>query len=83
MKISDRRDLHNLFLFFKMDHGLSPLYLSTLLPPHYGDVSSYRLRNAENYAGIHVNTRASAKSFLPSTLQAWNHVPEAVKQQIF
>ena len=71
--------IHKLFLFFKMNHGLSPLYLSNLLPLHVGELSSYRLRNAENYVGIHANTRAYAESFLPSTLQAWNNLPEAVR----
>ena len=61
-----------------MNHGISPLYLSSL-PSHVGDVSSYRLRNAENYVGIHANTRAYAESFLPSTLQAWNNLPGAVR----
>ena len=72
-------DLHKLFLFFKMNHGLSPLYLSNHLPLHVVELSSYRLRNAENYVGIHANTRAYAESFLPSTLQAWNNLPEAVR----
>ena len=62
LKLSERRDLHKLFLFFKMNHGLSPLYLSNLLPLHAGELSSYRLRNAENYVGIHANTRAYAES---------------------
>ena len=79
LKLSERRDLHKLFLFFKMNHGLSPLYLSNLLPLHVGELSSYRLRNAENYVGIHANTHAYAESFLPSTLQAWNNLPEAVR----
>ena len=79
LKLSERRDLHKLFLFFKMNHGLSPLYLSNLLPLHVGELSSYRLRNADNYVGIHANTRAYAESFLPSTLQAWNNLPEAVR----
>ena len=61
-----------------MYHGLSPLYLSIILPLHVGELSSYRLRNAENYVGIYANTSAYAKSFLPSTLQAWNNLPEAV-----
>ena len=56
LKLFERRSLHKLFLFFKMNHGLSPLYLSNLLPPHVGDLSSYRLRNAENYVGIHANS---------------------------
>ena len=79
LKLSERRDLHKLFLFFKMNHGLSPLYLSNLLPLHVGELSSYRLRNADNYVGIHANTRAYAESFLPSTLQAWNNLPESVR----
>ena len=67
------------FLFFEVNHGLSPLYLSNILPSHVGDVSSCRLRNAENYVGIYANTHAHAESFLPSTLQAWNNLSEAVR----
>ena len=78
-KLSERRDLHKLFLFFKMNHGLSPLYLSNLLPLHVGELSTYKLRNADNYVGIHANTRAYAESFFPSTLQAWNNLPESVR----
>ena len=33
----------------------------------------------KNYVGIHANTRAYAESFLPSTLQAWNNLPEAAR----
>ena len=62
-----------------MNHGLSPLYLSSLLPSHVCYVSSYRLRNAENYVGIHANTRAYAESFLLSSLQAWINLPKAVR----
>ena len=69
----------NFFLFFKMDHGLAPLYLSNLLPPHVEDVSSYRLRNAGNYVGIHANTRTYADSFLPSSIQAWNNLPDSIR----
>ena len=79
LKLSERRDLHKLFLFFKMDHGLAPLYLSNLLPPYVKDVSSYRLRNAGNYVGIHANTQAYADSFLPSTIQAWNNLPDSIR----
>ena len=62
-----------------MDHGLAPLYLLNHLPPHVEDVSSYTLRNAGNYVGIHVNTRTYADSFLPSTIQAWNNIPDSVR----
>ena len=62
-----------------MDHGLAPLYLSNLLPLHVEDVTSYRLRNAGNYVGIHANTRTYADSFLPSTIQAWNNLPDSIR----
>ena len=62
-----------------MDNGLAPLYLSHLLPPCVEDVSSYRLRNAGNYVCIHANTRTYADSFLPSTIQAWNNLPDSIR----
>ena len=75
-------DLHKLFLFSKMNHVSSPLYISNLLPPHVEDVSSYRLRNAENYVGNYANTRVYAESILSSTLQAWNNLPKAVSSEV-
>ena len=74
LKLSERRDLHKLFLFFKMNHGLSNVH-----PSHVGEVSFYRLRNAKNHVGIHANTRAYTESFLLLTLRAWNNLPEAVR----
>ena len=62
-----------------MDHGLAPLYLSNLLPPHVKDASSYRLCNAGNYVGNHANTRTYADSFLLSTIQAWKSLSDSVR----
>ena len=36
LKFSERGDRHNFFLFFKLNHCISPLYLSNLLPLHFG-----------------------------------------------
>ena len=57
IKPSDRRSLHKLFLFFKMENGLTPQYLSDLIPARFGDVSAYNLRNSENYVLIHSHIR--------------------------
>ena len=46
---------------------------------HVEDVTSYRLRNAGNYVGIHANTRTYANSFLPSTIHAWNNLPDSIR----
>ena len=67
-------------LVFFLNESWSITFLSIKSSPiPLGDVSSYRLRNAENYVGIHANTRAYAELFLPSTLQAWNNLPGAVR----
>ena len=58
---------------------MAPLYLSNLLPPHVEDVFSYRLRNAGNYVGSHANMCTYADSFLQSTIQAWNNLPDSVR----
>ena len=78
IKLSDRRSLHKLFLFFKMENGLTPQYLSDLIPASVVDVSAYNLRNSENHVLIHSHTRSYAESFLPSTIRAWNNLPESV-----
>lgn len=75
LKLSERRRLHKLNIFYKMDHNLSPAYLSNLLPPHVGDMSGYPLRNAENYASVNINTSLYGNSFLPSTIREWNKLP--------
>ena len=62
-----------------MSHGLAPIYLSNLRPPHVEDVSSYRLRTAVHYVGIYVSTRTYADSFLPLTIQAWNNLPDSIR----
>ena len=62
-----------------MENGLTPQYLSDLIPARVADVSAYNLRNSENYVLIHSHTRSYAESFLPSTIRAWNNLPESVK----
>ena len=66
-------------MFFKIDHGITPLFLSNLLPPHVEDLSTYMLRDAGKYVGIHTNTRTYADFFLPSTIQSWNNLPDSVR----
>ena len=53
LKLPERRKLHKLFLFYKMENGLAPDYLAELIPPHFRDETSYSLRNADNLRQIH------------------------------
>ena len=58
-----------------MDNHLAPDYLCNLLPPHIGEISSYPLRNADNYTQIHSRTALYGSSFLPSAIREWNKLP--------
>ena len=66
LKLSERRVLHKLFLFFKMENGLTPLYLTNLIPPRVGDTSAYSLRSSEN---ISVYMQTHAHMLIPFFLQ--------------
>ena len=59
-----------------MANGLSPPYLSDLVPTTVNNSSNYNLRNSNN---IHlVNTRTSPyyNSSLPSTVRDWYNIPD-------
>ena len=79
LKLSERRKLHKLFLFYKMQNGLAPDYLVDLVPPRVGNETPYSLRNADNYQQVHANSRLYFDSFLPSTIREWNNLPADVK----
>ena len=40
LKLSERRGRHKLYMFFKMENGLPPLYLADIIPPRVGDTSA-------------------------------------------
>ena len=79
LKLSERRKLHKLFLFYKMENGLAPDYLAEMIPPRVWDETSYSLCNADNLRQIHASSQLYYDSFLPSTIREWNELPDDVK----
>ena len=77
--LASRRKKHKLTLFFKMQNGLSPDYLTSLVPATVGSTSSYPLRNASNLQTIHANSQVYYNSFLPSVVHDWNELPEQTR----
>ena len=71
-----RREQHKLLLFFKMQNGFSPDYLSSLVPPTVGSTIHYNLRNdSDLHIGlVHANTQQYYNSFLPSVIRGWNEL---------
>ena len=66
--------------FFKMQHDLTPAYLTNLVPPSVSETSRYNLPNADDYATIHHKTQYHYSSFLPSVVREWNSLPQQAKQ---
>ena len=70
--LEERRRKHKLALFYKMVNGLSPPYLSSLIP--LPRASSYNLRNTNDIQTIHARTDQYYNSFLPSVIRDWNNL---------
>ena len=70
--LDTRRKMQKLVLFYKMVNHLTPLHLSSLIPPTVNETSQYNLRNANNISTIHARTNQYLNSFLPSTIRDWN-----------
>ena len=66
--------------FFQMNTGVSPNYLSSLIPASVEDSTTYNLRNANNFRHTLSRTQLYYRSFLPSSIRAWNDLSLEVRQ---
>ena len=64
-------------------NGLTPDYLSDCVPPLVQDTTTYNLRNSNDIQSLHANTNLFYNSFFPSTIRAWNSLPEDIKQATY
>ena len=78
--LRERRNKHKLTLLFKMVNGLVPNYLCSLVPTTIGSNSTYNLRNSNDLSTIACKTNLYMKSFLPSTLEVWNSLPQSTRE---
>ena len=69
-----RRNKHKLVLFYKMFNDLTPLYLSSLVPPLVQNASRYNLRNSNDTQAVASRTTLFYNSFLPSSIRDWNRL---------
>lgn len=78
--LQNRRNKHKLVIFYKILNGLTPNYLSDCVPPLVQETTTYNLRNSNDIQTLHANTNLFYNSFFPSTIRAWNDLPEDIKQ---
>ena len=74
--LSCRRNKHKIIMFHKIYTGLSPPYLSALLPSTVGANVSYNLRNPNNLHTVQCHSQLYYNSFLPSAIRTWNGLQE-------
>ena len=63
-----------------MDTGVSPNYLSSLIPTSVEDSTIFNLRNANNLRHTLTRTQLYYRSVLPSSIRAWNDLALEVRQ---
>ena len=73
--LRDRRYKHKMCQFYKMINGLTPTYLTSLVPSTVENTSAYNLRDSQNIRPLLSRTQLYYKSFLPSCIREWNEIP--------
>ena len=75
--LSTRRLNHKLVFIYKIRNGMSPAYLSSILPLRHTD--RYNFRNSLDIPPIHCRTSFYLNSLIPSSIRSWNALPHATK----
>ncbi|MCG7879157.1 MAG: reverse transcriptase domain-containing protein, partial [Candidatus Thiodiazotropha endolucinida] len=78
--LQSRRNKHKLVIFYKALHGIAPEYLFDLVPATLQERTRYNLRNSDHILNYRAKTSLFLDSFFPSTIRAWNNLPNDVKE---
>ena len=82
--LQERRNKHKLIILYKIINGLTSQYLQDTLPQLVQETTSYDLRNSKDIRNPRANTKLNLffNSFLPSSIRAWNDLPENIKKTL-
>lgn len=75
----NRRQCRKITTFYKMHNRMCPEYLSNCLPPLTSDMTTYNLRNSNDYIIPRCRLRTSADSFVPSSVRLWNNLDTSIR----
>ena len=79
-KLSTRREVKKLCMFYKLNVGNSPEFLCDLIPPSVGETNNYNLRNSHNISQTTNRLSISQQSCFPSTTKLWNLLDLRIRQ---
>lgn len=77
--LQSRRYCQTLVYFYKIRNGLSPDYLSSILPQQHGEINQYNTRNRNKYIPYPTRTKKFYSSFVNFATRAWNKLPDYLK----
>ena len=77
--LDKRREKHKLIQFYKMIKGLTPSYLSNLIPFTHEQTHRYRTRNSSQFVQPPCRSNFYFNDFIPSTVRLWNNLPQDIK----
>ncbi|KAK3087639.1 hypothetical protein FSP39_008683 [Pinctada imbricata] len=76
-----RREKRKLSLFYKIQNGQTPEYLTNLLPDRVHQSTPYNLRNSDEFRQPQYRLQSTIKSFFPSATSLWNDLDYEIKVQ--
>ena len=77
--LETRRQEQKLTLIFKSVNGLTPSYISDLIPHLVRNTTNYPLRNSNNLVVPFNRTEISRKSYIPSSVSLWNSLDSNIR----
>ena len=77
--LKTRRQEQKQTLIFKEVNGLTPNYISDLIPPLVRNTTNYSLRNNNDFVVPYARTEISRKSCIPSSLSLWNSLDSDIR----
>ena len=77
--LKTRRQEQKQTLIFKAVNGLTPNYISDLIPPLVRNTTNYALRNNNDFVVPYARTEISRKSCIPSSLSLWNSLETNIR----
>lgn len=77
--LKERREHHRITYFYKMCNGLTPSFLSDLVPRNLREIHDYNTRHSSVIPPIRTRTALYSNYFLPQTVRSWNSLPDTCK----
>ena len=83
-RLEDRRHIHKLLFFHRLYYNNPPLpaYMTNLVTDTRQNATGLKLRSAQLLSLPPIRLESFRRSFIPSTIRQWNHLPESLRNTL-